>query len=66
MTGDSCSAREALVKARHAATRLSEAEDIFTPKTYTYVSLKQFLQINYEMLAALDRGQLWNGCRSRK
>jgi tetratricopeptide (TPR) repeat protein len=54
-------AREALEKARHAAELLSPAEDVFTVKSYTEVSVPEFLQINDEMLAGLDRGQLWDG-----
>jgi MinD-like ATPase involved in chromosome partitioning or flagellar assembly len=53
--------REALVKARHAAELLGPAEDIFSVRTYTEVSVPEFLQFNDEMLAALDRGHLWDG-----
>lgn len=61
MTGDIPRAREALAKARQAAERLGPAEDVFTVKTYNEVPAKEFLQANDEMLAALDRGQLWDG-----
>ncbi len=61
MVGDSGRAREALTKARMAAELLGLAEDIFTVKTYTDVPIKDFLAINDEMLAALDKGQLWDG-----
>jgi tetratricopeptide (TPR) repeat protein len=61
MTGDITRAREALTKARHAAEFLGLAEDIFTVKNYTDVPVQEFLKINDEMLAALDKGQLWDG-----
>ncbi len=61
MTGDTARAREALGKARQAAERLGPAEDAFSVKTYTDVPIKEFLQVNDEMLAALDRGRLWDG-----
>jgi MinD-like ATPase involved in chromosome partitioning or flagellar assembly/tetratricopeptide (TPR) repeat protein len=61
MVGDVARAREALTKARMAAELLGLAEDIFTVKTYTNVPIKDFLAINDEMLAALDKGQLWDG-----
>jgi tetratricopeptide (TPR) repeat protein len=61
MVGDANRAREALTKARMAAELLGLAEDIFTVKTYTNVPVKDFLAINDEMLATLDKGQLWDG-----
>jgi tetratricopeptide (TPR) repeat protein len=61
ITGDLARAREALTKARIAAELLGLAEDIFTVKTYTNVPVRDFIAINDEMLAALDKGQLWDG-----
>ncbi len=61
MIGNITRAREALIKARQAAEFLGPAEDIFAVKTYTEVPVPEFLQMNTEMLAALDRGQLWDG-----
>ena len=61
MTGDLARARDALAKARQAAERLGPTEDIFSVKTYTDTPREEFLVINDEMLAALDRGQLWDG-----
>ena len=60
LTGDLLRARDSLAKARQAAERLGPTEDIFTVKNYTEVPRKEFLAINDEMLAALDRGQLWD------
>lgn len=61
MVGDISRARDALIKARLAAELLGFAEDIFTVKTYTNVPVNDFLAINNEMLAALNKGQLWDG-----
>ena len=61
MIGDVGRAREALRKAALAADILSSVEEIFTVKTFTNAPVKDWLQINDEMLAALDRGQLWDG-----
>ncbi|HEY5911650.1 MAG TPA: hypothetical protein VJA21_13705 [Verrucomicrobiae bacterium] len=61
ITGDTTRAREALGRARLTAELLGSAEDIFTVKTYAFVPTREFLAINDEMLAALDRGQLWDG-----
>ena len=61
LNGDIFRAREALAKARHAAELLGLAEDIFTVKNYGEVPVKEFLKINDKMLAALNRGQLWDG-----
>jgi MinD-like ATPase involved in chromosome partitioning or flagellar assembly len=61
LNGDVHRAREALAKARHAAELVGMAEDIFNVKTYTEVPVEEFVKINDEMLAALDRGQLWDG-----
>ena len=61
MVGDSARAREVLIKARMAAELLGLAEDIFTVKNFTNVPLRDFLAINDEMLAAIDKGQLWDG-----
>jgi MinD-like ATPase involved in chromosome partitioning or flagellar assembly len=61
LTGDIARARDALSKAHHAAEIVGLAEDIFSVKTYTNVSAKEFIEINNEMLAALDQGRLWDG-----
>jgi hypothetical protein len=61
VVGDAGRAREALNKARMAAELLGLAEDVFTVKTYTEVPVKDFIAITDEMLAALDKGQLWDG-----
>ena len=61
MVGDPDRAREALTKARMAAELLGLAEDIFTVKTYTNVPVRDFIAINDEMLAAINKGQLWDG-----
>ena len=61
IVGDLARAREALIKSRMAAELLGLAEDIFTVKTYTNVPVRDFIAINDEMLAAINKGQLWDG-----
>jgi cellulose biosynthesis protein BcsQ len=65
LTGDLEAARSALIKARMAAELLGAAEDIFTVKTYTEVSVQEFVANNDEMLAALEQGRLWDGMPTR-
>ena len=62
-SGDLVAARDALKKARRAAEGVGEIEDIFTVKSYLMVPVLEFLAINDEMLAALDRGELWDGMK---
>lgn len=61
LTDDIVRARDVLVKAKQAAELLGDIEDLFTVKTYQRVSQPEFLEINEEMLLALDRGSLWDG-----
>lgn len=60
-TGDLPAAREALGKARRAAEAIGEIEDVFSVKVYRQVPATEFLTATDEMLAALDRGELWDG-----
>ena len=61
IVGDLDRARDALIRSRMAAELLGLAEDIFTVKTYTNVPVRDFIAINDEMLAAINKGQLWDG-----
>jgi tetratricopeptide (TPR) repeat protein len=62
-TGNIIAAREALQKAKRAAMAVGELEDLFSVKCYRHVAGTEFLSINDEMLAALDRGELWDGMK---
>ena len=62
-SGDHAAARDALRKARRAAESVGEIEDVFSVKGYRMVPVSEFLAINDEMLAALDRGELWDGMK---
>ena len=62
-TGDTDAARDALRKARRSAEGVGEIEDIFTVKSYRMVPVAEFIAINDEMLAALDRDELWDGMK---
>jgi hypothetical protein len=64
--GNVTAAREALQKARRAAMAVGEVEDVFSVKCYCYVPVPEFLAINDEMFAALDRGELWDGMKLPK
>lgn len=62
-SGDAVGAREALQKAKRAAMAVGEVEDIFSVKRFRNVPVSEFLAINDEMLAALERGELWDGMK---
>ena len=62
-SGSISGARDALRKARRAAESVGEIEDIFSVKDYRMVPVAEFLEINDEMVAALDRGELWDGMK---
>lgn len=66
MTGNAAKARECLLKARSAAELLGTIEDIFNVATYSLVPQPEFLATVAEMLAALDRGELWDGTKLPK
>ncbi|MDD4101779.1 MAG: AAA family ATPase [Kiritimatiellae bacterium] len=63
VTGDIKRAKQTLRKAHDAARLLGRADDVFSVKTYTEVPVAEFLTINDEMLAALERGELWDGMK---
>ncbi len=61
LTGKFERANSALAKANQAAGLLSGVEEVFTVKSYTDVSVEDFLRINTEMMRALDASHLWDG-----
>ncbi|MEI8315104.1 MAG: hypothetical protein WCG79_06590 [Verrucomicrobiota bacterium] len=63
MAGNIVKSRECLSKARNAAELVGNIEDIFDVASYSEVTVPQFLAILAEMLAALDRGELWDGTK---
>jgi tetratricopeptide (TPR) repeat protein len=63
MVGNITKARDCLLKSRSAAELLGTIEDIFSVATYTWATQPAFLATNAEMLAALDRGELWDGTK---
>lgn len=63
MTGARAKARECLLKARSAAELLGTIEDLFSVASYSLVTQPEFLAMVGEMLAALDRGELWDGMK---
>lgn len=60
-SGSIPAAREALHKARRIAETVGEIDDIFCVRSYTYRPAADFQKDNDSMLAALERGQLWDG-----
>lgn len=61
LTGELGQAKEALQKAKQAASLLGPTDRVFTVKRYLRVPVQEFLKDTDEMLAALDKGQLWDG-----
>ena len=59
--GDRAAAMDALKKSRRIAEMVGEIEDLFCVRTYRMCPVSDFLRDNDEMLAALERGQLWDG-----
>lgn len=56
-------AKTVLTKARRAAEAVSEIEDIFSPRQYRRIRVEAFLEENALMLAAIERGELWDGMK---
>ena len=63
LIGDLDHAKECLMKARDAARRLGDADDVFSVVTYSELPVSQFMAYNDDMLAALERGELWDGTK---
>jgi len=53
-------AKDLLERAKRCAVAVGKAEKIFCVKTYTWLSVEDFLDNNAVMLAALDAQQLWD------
>jgi hypothetical protein len=62
-TGNPLAARDALQKAMRAGVAVGELEDLFSVKSYRMTPVSEFLENNDEMLAALNRGELWDGMK---
>ena len=63
LTGDIAKARDCLRKAHHMAEAVNDFELIFSVRDYREVSREEFRTINDNLLAALDRGELWDGTK---
>jgi hypothetical protein len=46
-----------------AGVAVGELEDLFSVKSYRMTPVSEFLENNDEMLAALNRGELWDGMK---
>jgi len=54
-------AKELLEKARRCASAVGKIDRLFSVKTYTNVSVEEFVAANDEMVSALDGLKLWDG-----
>jgi hypothetical protein len=54
---------ECLLRADQAASQVEEYDDIFTVKSYEFVTVGEFRAINKEMLLALNKNVLWDGMK---
>jgi tetratricopeptide (TPR) repeat protein len=63
MVGDVATAKESLRKALKAVETVNDLETIFSARDYRFVNRDEFKAITEELLAALDRGELWDGMK---
>jgi MinD-like ATPase involved in chromosome partitioning or flagellar assembly len=63
MVGDISMAKESLRKAIKAVESVNELETIFSARDYRYVNRDEFKSTTEDLLAALDRGELWDGMK---
>ena len=63
LVGDVFAAKDCLRKAQRAAETVNDLEQIFSVRDYRMVSRDEFKAINDELLAALERGELWDGTK---
>ena len=54
-------AMDLLAKAEKCVLLAGKVGNVFSVKTYTYVSVEEFLASNQEMVTALRSGRLWDG-----
>jgi tetratricopeptide (TPR) repeat protein len=63
MAGEVSTAKECLHKALRAAETVNDLEYIFSARDYRMVNRDEFKTTTEELLAALDRGELWDGTK---
>ncbi len=63
LVGDLEKAMDCLRKARRVAETVNDLEQVFTVRDYRDVDRDEFKAINQELLAALERGELWDGTK---
>jgi hypothetical protein len=56
-------AKKLLERAEHCALAAGKGSNIFSVKTYGYVSIQDFLLVNKDMRTALENNQLWDGLK---
>jgi hypothetical protein len=63
LTGDISKAKDCLRKARRISETVNDLEQMFSVRDYKTVSRAEFRIINDNLLAALERGELWDGTK---
>ena len=63
LIGDLSVAKDCLRKALRAAETVNDLEDIFSVRDYRMVNRDEFKATTEELIAALDRGELWDGTK---
>lgn len=63
MAGDVSTAKECLRKSLRAAETINDLENIFSVRDYRFVNRDEFKATTEELLAALERGELWDGTK---
>jgi tetratricopeptide (TPR) repeat protein len=63
MLGNIATAKECLQKALKAAEPINDVEDIFSVRDYKHVKRDEFKVTTEELMAALERGELWDGTK---
>ena len=63
MVGDVSTAKENLRKAIKAVETINDLETVFSVRDYRFVNRDEFKASTEDLLAALDRGELWDGMK---
>ena len=63
MLGNIPTAKECLRKAIKAAETVNDIENIFSVRDYRYVNRDEFKTTTEELMAAIQRGELWDGTK---
>ena len=59
--GEVDTAKRLLLEVKHGLMAVDNDQKIYTVAKYTFVSSREFNEINNKMIEALDRNELWDG-----